>query len=102
MGGGGVFALFGFRRRQRRGHEAVGAEARQRRKGDGYGRPRQQAMTTSRSYEAEVEAWERKVRRTDEDHGRWDAGLDVDRQAKEFIDRVHGKLMNADHLMEAI
>ncbi|RRT67423.1 hypothetical protein B296_00003678 [Ensete ventricosum] len=70
--------------RRQKGHEAEQS------------RPRQ---LSRKSYEEEMEPWQRKVRRTDEDHGRWISGLDVDRKAEEFIDRIHKKL-NPDHCLE--
>ncbi|CAL9097335.1 unnamed protein product [Musa acuminata var. zebrina] len=97
--GGGVFALLGFKKQQRRGHESA-AQPGHRQKGHeaAQSRPRQ---LSRKSYEEEMEPWQRKVRRTDEDHGRWVSGLDVDRKAEEFIDRFHKK-MNPDHGLEAI
>ncbi|RZR98417.1 hypothetical protein BHM03_00027771 [Ensete ventricosum] len=97
--GGGVFALLGFKKQQRRSHESA-ARPGHRQKGHEaeQSRPRQ---LSRKSYEEEMEPWQRKVRRTDEDHGRWISGLDVDRKAEEFIDRIHKKL-NPDHCLEVM
>ncbi|CAL9172394.1 unnamed protein product [Musa hybrid cultivar] len=96
--GGGLLAFFGLRRQQTRGHEKA-AEPRQRRKGHEPDR-RRPWQAKAGSFEAEMEPWQRKVRRTDEDHGRWVSGLDVDRKAEEFIHRVHRR-MNPE-LLEAL
>ncbi|KAJ8484746.1 hypothetical protein OPV22_017231 [Ensete ventricosum] len=97
--GGGVFALLGFKKQQRRSHESAARPGhRQKRHEAEQSRPRQ---LSRKSYEEEMEPWQRKVRRTDEDHGRWISGLDVDRKAEEFIDRIHKKL-NPDHCLEVM
>ncbi|WOK95211.1 hypothetical protein Cni_G03918 [Canna indica] len=108
---GGFLAFFGLGRKQKRRGNRTGETREWRARGrEAAAADHELAFSRSpRQVVAEKEApWQRKARRSEDgeeeviSYGRWVAGVDVDRRAKEFIDRVHYRRMHPDQWLEAV